>query len=249
MENINENIEFCVDRECIFGNITELNSSIRSVTGLLIMLVNIRSIDKNFNEFNILLQSLNKSPDLIICTETFELKHPPLYKLEGYDLHYNNSKINRNDGVAIYIKTNIKYKVTIEKVGLTSFISTVIDLDNNIEMKVTGIYRCHDLGIKTLLEDLHKFLRTNKNFSNHILAGDFNIDVNKKDNDSINFLSNFLENEYLPYFQTTTRGNDRGGGSCIDNFFVKTNLTTQAFKLEYNLTDHDPLFFNVRCDI
>lgn len=49
--------------------------------------------------------------------------------------------------------------------------------------------------------------------------GDFNVDINKNDNDSQTLLNNFLElGYYRPYFNGCTRISDSNNeNSCIDN--------------------------------
>ena len=87
---------------------------------------------------------------------------------------------------------------------------------------------------------------SNKNFNNHFLAGNFNFDLLKDNDHSTDpFLGHFLERECIPNFSTITRSNDHGGGSCIDNFFSKTNLKTNAHKLLFKITDHYPLFLHI----
>lgn len=63
------------------------------------------------------------------------------------------------------------------------------------------------------------------------------------DNLGQDFLGNFLENQYLPCFQSVTRPSlDALGGTCIDNFFIKTNnFTYNACKVSNIFNDHYPL--------
>ena len=44
---------------------------------------------------------------MIVCTETWMLQHIGLYNIPGYNLRYNESNINKSDGVILYIKNDI----------------------------------------------------------------------------------------------------------------------------------------------
>ena len=80
---------------------------------------------------------------------------------------------------------------------------------------------------------------------NHIIIGDFNININDYNSISNDFINNLLEKGFLPSFTKTTRpsNNYTDEGSCIDNIFIKTDsINTKAFKLMVRITDHYPLF-------
>ena len=74
-----------------------------------------------------------------------------------------------------------------------------------------------------------------------MIVGDFNMDIIQDDNVTIEFLNNFTEKEYIPCFLGITRpANDGFGGTCIDNFFFKSNsIAPTAYKLCTNeISDH-----------
>ena len=65
------------------------------------------------------------------------------------------------------------------------------------------------------------------NIKNHMIIGDFNIDIICGDNISHEFLNNFSEKEYVPGFLGITRpANGSCNGTCIDNIFFKSNSIT-----------------------
>ena len=77
-------------------------------TNLKMYHLNIR-ISKNFDELKILLKQLCCSFDCIVLTETFNIAKTTFFYIEGYTTIHNNGKINKNDGVVIYIKENIDF--------------------------------------------------------------------------------------------------------------------------------------------
>ena len=65
---------------------------------------NIRSIRKNYNEFVVFLQSLNKYAfDVIILSETWRFE-PYGHSVKGYTTYFNGSNLNRSDGLIIYVR-------------------------------------------------------------------------------------------------------------------------------------------------
>jgi len=68
-----------------------------------IMHLNIRSLQKNFDELVILINNF-KNLDIIILSETFVLPEINYFSISGYSIHYNNAEFNKNDGTVIYTK-------------------------------------------------------------------------------------------------------------------------------------------------
>ena len=79
-----------------------LNKNLKDKNNL-ILSVNIRRLNANFVKLEVFVDSLKTKPSIIICTETWNLEYFQLYQLSGYKIFYNESKINQNDGVVIYI--------------------------------------------------------------------------------------------------------------------------------------------------
>lgn len=83
------------------------NKLSKNVNGLTILHLNIRSMDKHFEELIVLVNELKNIPDLIVCTETRNV-NIDLYSITGYNAYYNDGNINKNDGVITYVKSNLK---------------------------------------------------------------------------------------------------------------------------------------------
>ena len=87
-----------IKREITFASIETLNKTLSNKNDL-ILRVNIRSMNKNFDNLKIIIQSILNKPSIIICTETFNQVNYKEYNLNDYDSYYNESRINGNDGV------------------------------------------------------------------------------------------------------------------------------------------------------
>lgn len=69
----------------------------------LILYVNIRSRNANFEKFEIFLESLKIKLIGVMCTEIWNFEYYQYFGLDKYKIYYNNSTLNQNDGVVIYI--------------------------------------------------------------------------------------------------------------------------------------------------
>lgn len=218
-----------------------------------ILSVNIRSLKKNFSQLELLVESLTIKPTVIVCSETWNLSYYQYFQIPGYNIYYNESTINQNDGVVMYLKNNLYVDVETVVIGILSILSAEIRLENNMSLRISAMYRCHDLSKTDFNYNLAKFLKLNaiQNTRNHILVGDFNIDIlysnmGKYDGAKYlihqEFLGNLLENEYSPCFSGITRPKNNKKGSCIDNVFIKSKtIQPVSYKLTIPFTDHYPL--------
>ena len=70
------------------------------------MYVNTRELNANFLKLQVYIESLKVKPILIACAETRLLgdNYKKDYNLNNYNIYYNKSKINQNDGVVMFIR-------------------------------------------------------------------------------------------------------------------------------------------------
>ena len=229
-----------------FTNYKTLNKNINKNDSL-ILYVNIRSLNCNYDKLNILIKRLRIQPYIIVCSETWIILNPQLFAIQGYKLYYNKSKINQNDGVVVYIKEDISEVTDIIEIDRLKILNSRISLNNNSSLEISALYRSHDLEPLEFIKNIKSYINSKRNIKNHLIIGDFNIDIMEKDDCSIELLDNMMEKGFLPGFIHTTRPSDTGGVStCIDNMYIKaTSITTSTFKLSIPFTDHYPLFLKL----
>ena len=92
------------------NDISSLNTCLFSDNDFIIMHVNIRSLNKNVNNLHLLLEELKVKPDIIVCTETRKLNNVKYYSIPNYNIEFNNSTINQNDGTVMLFKK--KFRIT-----------------------------------------------------------------------------------------------------------------------------------------
>lgn len=150
-----------IKQEKIVHNMNSLNKFIQ-LNKEIIMYVNIRSINANYEKLQVLIESLDVKPFVIVCTETRILEYSGYFCLRGYKLYYNNSQINIADGVVIYIKDHIAETTNKINIGRLSILNSAINIDDKNTLEISSLYRCHDLPCKEFIREFKKYLDTKK---------------------------------------------------------------------------------------
>lgn len=100
-----------VKLEEIHNSLRTLNKKLRKHECSVMMHLNIRSLNANFKKLEILIKSLSVEPGIVVFSETWTLLCPLYFKLDGYDVYYNDSTINQNDDGVLYVKSEVRPKL------------------------------------------------------------------------------------------------------------------------------------------
>lgn len=106
-------------------------------------------------------------------------------------MYCNHGKINKADGTVVYVKDSLVEISNIEQIDNFNYLNTLIKLKDNVTIKITSLYRCHSLR-KTDFISIIKIIEKEKNKLNHIIVGDFNLNIM----DSRNLIINDYLNNY-----------------------------------------------------
>lgn len=199
---------------------------------------NIRSVSKNFQELEVFLSSYDNCFDCICLTETWKIDNINYFSLNGYDSYYNNSQINQNDGVLLYIKNNISHKVDLIEFGPITFLTAYITLSSK-SILITVVYKPPPIDEVIFIQNLTEYLNSHKKYYDYqIFLGDINIDILTNNNISNAYLDSLYTFGYISQINEYTRV-QQNSASCIDHIFIKSlfdNVT--PFILRTAITDH-----------
>lgn len=204
---------------------------------------NIRSINKNLDLFKILLEELQTDFDCIVLTETWNIQDPTLYNITGYDMIYNNSKLNQNDGVVVYIKSEVNYNYNIIPINNINSIKINIKLSNQCDINITAMYRPPSTDLTDYLVHLQNYLQAHHNEIGdyHIFIGDINIDILQNSDCSIEYMNILNEFGYISCINNYTRVQENQK-SCLDHIFIRSrhnvNEKILPIILQTDITDH-----------
>ena len=200
--------------------------------GLKILHMNIRSINKNFDELSVLTELLGFQCDVIVLSECWLSKVLELPILEGYNSYSTKNNYNQNDGCAIYIKSSIKCEVQEPQFAEANCLICHLS-----DISIIALYRSPSFRtIDNFIESLDQVLKVPS--QNVVLIGDINIDIKDGsiDRNSDEYLSCAASNGFLPAHLFPTRHSN-----CLDHALLKTNKTATTVVIESSITDHEPV--------
>ena len=127
---------------------------------LKIIHINIRSIERNFNEFLTFLSGLQVAFDVVVLTETWHLERSGSnYSIPGYRSHYNHGFVNRCDGVAIFSKTHLDARF--DKLDLPGCNASCISFKfQSTQHEILAVYRSPSLNPSDFISSLSNYLYT-----------------------------------------------------------------------------------------
>ena len=226
--------------------------------------INSRSINKNFDSVETLLNSLNNfSFSVIGISETWlNLNSPDIFNIPNYHMIHDDRKTGRGGGVALYIHCKFNHKIR-KDIHIEGIENIFIEIENKFGKNIIigTLYRPPSSNINHFLESideqLEKISRENKSM---YIMGDFNIDLthsiennspyttthlnkNKSvNNNSDKFLNILSSYAFYPCINIPTRVTPVSS-TLIDNIFTNTlgeNKNSGVFT--YDVSDHLPIF-------
>lgn len=224
------------------NDILEYESIIQGVPIINIFHMNIRSIQRNFEELLILLDNCQNEFDIIILTETWQFEAINNFHIPNYTFYYNNANFNQNDGVVVYIHNSIR-TINVSNIRDNEVTFTkILGEKSNKKFNITAIYRPPSTNSHIFLDDLNKIITENYQVDIEFLIGDINLDINDTNNGLVQEYLNYLSaSGYYPQINKSTRETNISS-SCLDHIFFK-NKKNFNFKilpciLKCSITDH-----------
>ena len=223
--------------------------------------INSRSINKNFDSIETLLNSLNNfSFSVIGISETWlNSNSPDIFNIPNYDMIQDDRKTGRGGGVALYIHCKFKHKIR-KDIHIEGIENIFIEIENKFgKNRIIGtIYRPPNSNMNNFFESideqLEKISRENKTI---YLMGDFNIDLShyvetnssdttthlNENNNSDKFVNMLSSYALYPSIKIPTRVTPVSS-TLIDNIFTNTSEeNTNSGVFTYDVSDHLPIFF------
>ncbi len=232
----------------------QLSTTIDSTNGSLkVIHLNIHSLPDKFDRLKTLLAIMNITPDIILLCETFlHENNYNNYNLPGYSLVEKHRKNKVKGGIAIYINTDITFKVRddLSIFDEGKYESLFIETDHPQKYIIGEIYRIPNTSEH---DSLNKFEETLNNLHNlHydvVIGTDQNIDYLKidKNKNCQELLNLFLTNGFVPTIIKPTRITHQTA-TLIDNLYVRTqniNLGIKSGILSTDISDHLPIYLEL----
>lgn len=211
-----------------------------STTNFNVVIQNIRSLNKNFDSFRILLNRLNLNEDLIILTECWLPNVINLPELEYYQSYRTTKSLNKSDGVVAYVKVGFDVKV-FEPPNIEEVTCLVVTYKN--EFAFVCIYRSPSFhNIDKFINSIDSIINNIKQFRQIILIGDINIDIkiDSDDGRTSDYLNLLASHGLFPTHLLPTRDT-----KCLDHCFVKLKAPSKTIVCNSTVTDHSSIILSL----
>ena len=174
---LTSNISACQYVDTIDGNVFT-----NEIDSLILMHLNIRSLNKNINDLHIFIPTLPFKPDVISLSEARVDQPLQNTDIEGYNLVHVKPKYGQAGGVAVYTTVRLRFaQMNSFPLHDSESIWLKVQHQNDSKTFVIGtIYRHPQESVDLFVEHFSQCLEklTNDNSTFYIL-GDINININK----------------------------------------------------------------------
>nr|CAI5843030.1 unnamed protein product [Callosobruchus analis] len=182
--------------------------------------------------------------DIIVLSETGEVKDKSNFSIPDYNMYYNESHLNKCDGVVVYVKHSISVIESIVQVNDFKFLRVTLLTPSMDSIGLTAIYRPPSTNIREYIDSLEQYLDNIRTLSMEIYLGDINIDLMKKDSvDTISYFSVLGSKGFVSFINKPTRVT-KESQTIIDHIFLRTqkgknqNVATESIIFNTDMTDH-----------
>lgn len=152
-----------------------------------------------------------------MISETWKIESVSNFFLPHFNIFYNGSQYNQNDGLVIYVRDTIMATFMTIHISETKLIRCNFEI-NKTTFCITAVYRPPSTNVKLFLNEFESYLKENKNNSiSEMFVGDININILDKLDVDVNNYLNILSQHG---FYSPTRQNEISS-TAIDHIFVK----------------------------
>lgn len=219
-ENTEENNYTC-------QTVDDLDLWFKTVQGLSILHLNIRSINKHWNELKIVLQNLVGRLDILVLSEIAVNDVDDYYNFEGYKSYSKTRLKQGGGGILIFVKDDIVFENIEYNFNSFESISGMLTTNKEVKIFLFAIYRPPSKNKKHFVEELYEALCCIKN-SNMIIIGDTNINLLDAGDKVVNDYEGLLAAYgFYKCINSVTRIEcraDKVVRSCLDHIFVRSRL-------------------------
>nr|CAH7748597.1 unnamed protein product [Callosobruchus chinensis] len=159
---------------------------------------------------------------ILILSETWNINNIDRYKINGFQIYYNEAKYNKCDGVIVYIRDDVSANVSIKMIGVVTALECSFTF-SNVSFIITGVYRPNPTSIPDFINNLDVYLRSISKCDISLLVGDMNIDLAQEcEYNNLRYVNMLQQNGYVSQINTPTKV-EANSSTVIDHIFLKAN--------------------------
>jgi len=241
-DNMNQDASyFDVDNRCSFYDCNGFKDIVFGGNSFNIIHMNIRSVNRNLDEFLLCLTNFKTKFSVIVLTETWLSSSSDWLDIPGYLAFHSIRESKAGGGVSILVKDSLSAELLPSLTYNNQFFESVgVDVTVGGRMhSIIGTYRPPSASLNEF--NINYFNMFNNVRSNRkiVVLGDFNVDVldNNPPASVSTFTDNFRALHFMPLIDMPTRKTAHTE-SCIDHIYVNTFVPCQSVVLEMLVSDH-----------
>lgn len=181
-------------------------------------MVNIRSLRKNFDEFNLYRLEHAKNYEIIGIVESWIKEDEAFrYKLDNYELYVQERPNERSGGVALYIRSDLSCNV--QKIISDDFNALRFNISAGLNRPLTGllVYRFCRRSLKPFFDQIESSLKDSHDSA--VVFGDMNINLLEQTTCN-GYLNTMFSMGFKSLINTPTRVT-KTSSTCIDHFWFR----------------------------
>ena len=238
-----EQCTYYYDCESLHGYLTTDQNSLNVIH------MNIRSCNRNFDEFPIFINQTGVEFPVIVLTETWLTAESDWLNILGYRAFHSIRGARALGGVTILVSDRInsdKKDNLCRNSASAEILAVEVDVGNE-SFTIFGVYR-PPLGSVFFFSFRSEFseILSREEQGNCILTGDFNIDILKDHltQDEDDFIYDLKTKLFLPLISIPTRVTNTTA-TCIDHIYFNSFVPCKFGVVNVAITDHFPVFISV----
>lgn len=217
-------------------------------SGINILCLNIQNLKIHFLTLLNLFDDKIYWYDVIILVEINVKQHElELYSINGYDKYGLCRQQKSGGGVLFYVKSCLCWEeVSINMNSAETLLIKINDICNQ-PLYIMGIYSTPPPPPREFVEEFKKVL-TGIKHENLVIAGDFNIDLNKRDGLTSAYISVMAGQGLFSAVNKITRERVRGERltrTVIDHLFFRGKIDVRTNVIKQSIADHYLLTANI----
>ena len=233
-----------------FSELSFNNYFNQSIDNFLLMHINSRSYTRNFDEFGVLLDTLNRLPDVLVVTETW-FSSDTSREISGYYGYHLFRSGKRGGGVSVYIKDTLISTSVTDKTFLTDIIevnTVVVTLNSNINIYFVAIYRPPEKQhVSDFNISLGNLIGSFSGNARVYVVGDINIDLLQRNENANEYCAILQSLSYVPLITIPTRVTDTTE-TLLDHIWTNQLHNINSGTVHVSTTDHFPVFASTHFD-
>ena len=215
---------------------------------LILLHLNMRSLQKNFDNLYHFLSTFPTKPDVICISET-KIKDKPLLNISIPGYTFLHSSTNAG-GVGIYIIDTLQYEeITLqtEFFGCENLWVRIKATVSSIHYIIGTIYRHPTSNMKDFSDYLNNSIsELNDTKSYYFIIGDININTSSQSNNIVTNYLNMLDSNSVASLTNNPTRVTNTSSSTLDHILTNENrLRISPFVLNHVITDHYPVMVTV----